>query len=125
MFDIYEFYNAVLSQNALEIKKFFNEDAYINWHNTNERFTVDEFIEVNCEYPDKWSGEIERVHQIENLFIVVARVFNISKTLSFHVNSFIEVKDEKISKLDEYWGDDGNIPDWRLEKNIGVRINNE
>lgn len=53
---------------------------------------------------------------------MVARVFNVSKTLSFHVNSFIEIENEKISKLDEYWGDDGNIPEWRVEKNIGVRI---
>lgn len=122
MFNIYEFYNAVLSQNAFEIKKFFNENACICWHNTNEKFTVDEFIRANCEYPDKWSGEIERIEQIGNLFIVVARVFNVSKTSSFHVNSFIEIENEKISKLDEYWGDDGNIPEWRLEKNIGVRI---
>ena len=47
MFDVYKFFDMVLSQNALEIKKFFNEDAYIDCHNTNERFTVDEFIEVN------------------------------------------------------------------------------
>ena len=122
MFNIYKFYNAVLSQNALEIKKFFNEDAYIDWHNTNERFTVDEFIEVNCTYPGKWSGEVERVEQIGNLIIAVAKVVNIIDNSSFYVNSFILLENGKISKLDEYWGDNGKIPQWRIIKNIGVKI---
>lgn len=122
MFDVYKFFDMVLSQNALEIKKFFNEDAYIDWHNTNERFTVDEFIEVNCTYPDKWSGEVERVEQIGNLLIAVAKVINVFDKSSFYVNSFILLKNGKISKLDEYWGDNGEIPQWRIIKNIGVKI---
>ena len=122
MFNIYEFYDSILNQNALEIKKFFNEDAYIDWHNTNERFTVDEFIEVNCTYPDKWSGEVERVEQIGNLIIAVAKVVNIIDDSSFYVNSFILLENEKISKLDEYWGDNGKITQWRIIKNIGVKI---
>lgn len=122
MFNIYKFYNAVLSQNALEIKKFFNEDAYIDWNNTNERFTVDEFIEVNCTYLDKWGGEVERVEQIGNLIIAVAKVINVFDKSSFYVNSFILLENGKISKLDEYWGDNGEIPQWRMIKNIGVKI---
>ncbi|AIZ35962.1 hypothetical protein [Parvimonas micra] len=122
MFNIYKFYNAVLSQNALEIKKFFNEDAYIDWHNTNERFTVDEFIKVNCTYPGKWSGEVERVEQIGNLLIAVAKVINVFDKSSFYVNSFILLENDKIVKLDEYWGDNGEIPQWRMIKNIGVKI---
>lgn len=122
MFNIYEFYDSILNQNASEIKKFFNEGAYIDWHNTNERFTVDEFIEVNCTYPDKWGGEVERVEQIGNLIIAVAKVVNIIDDSSFYVNSFILLENEKISKLDEYWGDNGKIPQWRIIKNIGVKI---
>lgn len=122
MFNIYEFYDTILNQNALEIKKFFNEDAYIDWHNTNERFTVDEFIEVNCTYPDKWGGEVERVEQIGNLLIAVAKVINVFDKSSFYVNSFILLENDKIVKLDEYWGDNGEIPQWRMIKNIGVKI---
>ena len=122
MFDVYKFFDMVLSQNALEIKKFFNEDAYIDWHNTNERFTVDEFIKVNCTYPGKWSGEVERVEQIGNLLIAVAKVINVFDKSSFYVNSFILLENDKIVKLDEYWGDNGEIPQWRIIKNIGVKI---
>lgn len=104
------------------LKNFFNEDAYIDWHNTNERFTVDEFIEVNCTYPDKWTGEVERVEQIGKLLIVVAKVINVLDKSSFYVNSFILLENGKISKLDEYWGYNGEIPQWRIIKNIGVKI---
>ena len=65
MFAVYKFFDMVLSQNALEIKKFFNEDAYIDWHNTNERFTVDEFIEVNCTYPDNGVEKLKGLNKSE------------------------------------------------------------
>jgi hypothetical protein len=122
MFDVYKFFDTILNQNALEIKKFFNEDAYIDWHNTNERFTVDEFIEANCTYPGKWSGEVERVEQIGNLLIAVAKVTNVLDKSSYYVNSFILLENDKIVKLDEYWGDNGEVPQWRMIKNIGVKI---
>lgn len=54
--DIKQFWRAVLAQNEGEIRKYFHADAYVNWHCTNERFTVDEFIIANCEYPGEWEG---------------------------------------------------------------------
>ena len=35
--NIYDFWKAVLDQNEIEIRKYFQNDAYINWHCTNER----------------------------------------------------------------------------------------
>ncbi|EEV19128.1 hypothetical protein TREVI0001_0232 [Treponema vincentii ATCC 35580] len=43
---------------------------------------------------------------------------------SFHVVSFIKIKDDKIISMDEYWGDDGAPPQWRLEKQLGTKIYN-
>ena len=40
--NIYDFWKVVLDQNENEIRKYFQNDAYINWHCTNERFNVDE-----------------------------------------------------------------------------------
>ena len=59
--DIYQYWIDVLEQNAERIRDYFDEDAYINWHCTNERFTVEEFIIANCEYPGCWDGEVERL----------------------------------------------------------------
>lgn len=120
--DIVQYWDAVLKQDAERMKKFFHLDAYICWHNTNEHFTVNEFIEMNCEYPGQWEGKIERVCYFEELIITVVNVFDFQQTMSFHVVSFIQLRDGKIASLDEYWGDDGVAPQWRLDKHIGRPI---
>ena len=120
--DLNAYWEAVLKQDAQAIKKFFHKDAYVNWHNTDEHFTVEEFIRVNCEYPVEWEGKIERVEQLENLFIAAVNVYSSDGSLSFHVVSFIKTKDNKITAVDEYWGDDGKAPKWRADKKIGTEI---
>ena len=122
MIDIRKFWKTVLRQDAIEMKQYFAEDAYINWHCTNEHFSVDEYIRANCEYPGEWDGKIERVEELDNLMITVTNVFTVDKALSFHVVSFFKVQDDKILSLDEYYGDDGIAPQWRLDKKIGKEI---
>ena len=120
--NIQNYWHALLGQQADEIKKFFHEDAYVNWHNTNEHFTVSEFIRANCEYPGQWDGEIERIEEAGDVSITVTHVYSWDKKLSFHVTSFIRIQDEKIASVDEYWGDDGSPPQWRRDKHIGTVI---
>lgn len=120
--DIQKYWKASLAQDAKEMKTFFHDEAYINWHNTNEHFTVEEFIRANCEYPGRWSGEIERIERNGDLIITVTHVLSAEAELSFHVTSFIKMRDEKIASIDEYWGDDGTAPQWRLDKKIGTVI---
>ena len=120
--DINAYWNAALSQQPEEMKGFFCADAFINWHNTNEHFTVDEFIEANCEYPGKWDGEIERVEKISDLIITVVHVYSSDRKISCHAVSFFKIRDDKIASIDEYWGDDGTAPQWRLDKQIGTAI---
>lgn len=120
--DINKYWNVCLKQDAESLKQFFHQEAYINWHNTNEQFTVEEFITANCEYPGKWDGSVERVVNSENLIITVVHVHSINFEQSFHVTSFIIVRDDKIVSIDEYWGDDGEVPKWRQEKKIGNPI---
>lgn len=120
--DIQGYWQAALKQQAMEMREFFHKDAFVNWHNTNEHFTLEEFIRANCEYPGKWNGEIERIEDKGDLVITAVHVFSEDKQLSFHVTSFIRIKDEKIVSIDEYWGDDGAAPTWRVEKQIGTPI---
>ena len=142
--NIQDFWNAVLKQNPERLRSFFADSAYINWHCSNERFTVEEYIRANCEYPGTWDGTIKRIEQIGDLMItaVLAQkctsvyIFGLQvcganlllhgtsgiRADSFHVVSFIKLKDDKIISLDEYWGDDGAPPQWRLEKKLGTRI---
>lgn len=121
MINIEAYWNAVISQNALELKAFFADNATINWHCTNEQFTVEKFIKANCEYPGKWNGEIERIITVdENEIVTVIRIFN--ESTSCHAVSFICHSGNKIISIDEYWGDDGEAPDWRKAMNIGKKI---
>ena len=116
------FFQAVWKQNAQALHKFFAPDAYINWPCTNEHFTVDEFIRANCEYPGEWDGQIERVETLGNLIVAAARVYTKDQSASFHSVSFIRIHEGKVVSMDEYWGDDGPAPQWRLDKHIGVPI---
>ena len=120
--DIYGFWRDVLGQDAERIRGDFREDAYVNWHCTNEHFSVQEYLIANCEYPGEWDGEVERVEEINDLTITVTHVYPKDRSLSFHVTSFFQIPDGRIQSLDEYWADDGTAPDWRLEKKIGTKI---
>lgn len=117
--DIYKFWHDVLEQNADAVRDYFDKNADIYWHCTNEHFNVDEFIIANFEYPGSWSGKVERVEQINDLLITVTHVYSPDRTLSFHATSFIKVINDKITALDEYWAEDGAAPEWRQKKNIG------
>lgn len=121
--DIQEYWKSCLYQNAEKMRTFFHKDAYINWHNTNEHFTVDEFIRVNCEYPGKWDGEILQIEYLKDMIITIVHVFSIDKKVSCHVVSFIKVFNDKIVSIDEYWGDDGMPPAWRIEKMLELPLN--
>jgi hypothetical protein len=120
--DVKLYWDAVIRQDKDEMLGFFNEDAYIRWHNTNEQFTVEQFIRANCEYPGEWDGEIERIENISDLVITVTRIWTKDRELFFHVVSFIKVHNNKISSIDEYWGDDGKAPKWRVDLAIGEAI---
>lgn len=122
MLVVKDFWMAVLAQNEAAIRSFFHENAYVNWHCTNERFTVDEFVRVNCEYPGEWAGEVERQETLGDLMITVTHVYAKDGRQSFHAVSFIKTEGDKILSIDEYWGDDGMAPLWRLEKQIGKSI---
>ena len=122
MVNIYAFWEDVLRQDKDAIKLYFHENAYINWHCTNEHFNVEEFIRANCEYPGEWTGEVERCEYAGDTIITATHVYTKDKTLSFHVASFIRVINDKIVAIDEYWGNDEPAPKWRLDKHIGKEI---
>lgn len=120
--NIKQFWKAVLAQDKEAMRSYFNDDAYVNWHCTNEHFTVEEFIQANCEYPGEWEGEVERIESTGDIIITATHVYPTDKSMSFHVISFIRIKQNKITSMDEYWSDDGDAPQWRQEMHIGRPI---
>lgn len=120
--NIQSFFDDVIHQDAERLKQFFCDDAVIRWPCSNEQFSVDEYVRANCEYPNKWSGEIERVERTDDTIIMAARVFPTDDSASYHVVSFIKLKADMILSLDEYWADDGVAPEWRQKMQIGKPI---
>lgn len=120
--NVKQFLSAVLAQDRDSIREYFSDNAYVNWHCTNEHFTVDEYIKANCDYPGDWDGEIERIEYLDNLIVTATRVFPRDQSASFHVVSFIRVDSGKILSLDEYWADDGDAPMWRQNLKLGGPI---
>ena len=119
-FDLDAYWHCVLHQDADALSGFFTDDAVIRWHNTDEQFSVSQFVRANCEYPGKWQGQIQRRENCGNEMITVVRVW--SDTVSFHVTSFFAMNGSKIQTLDEYWGDDAPAPQWRRAMQIGCPI---
>ena len=119
-FDVDKFISDVVAQNADILRMHFDPNAAICWHDSNEQFTLDEYIRVNCEFPGKWSGEIQRVELIDDGVVTVAKI---SSNESVHlVTSFIKLTKGKINRLDEYFSDCGEPPAWRQGMNIGKHI---
>ncbi len=66
---------------------------------------------------------MERIEEVsDDLVITVARVWEATDGFSCHAVSFFMFRDDTIVRLDEYWGDDGKAPQWRLDKKIGRPI---
>lgn len=115
-FSFESYFAAVVKKDAAALRTFFREDAVINWHNTRERFDLCGIIRANCDYPGEWRGEIEREYRIGDTVIAAVRVWSATApSLSFHCCSFIQLEDEMIVQIDEYWGDDGEPPEWRKD----------
>lgn len=120
---IKEYWKHVANQDRENLRKFFLPEAEIYWHCTNEKFTLDEYITVNCDYPGSWHGKVEKVVEDKEHIITVTRVWD--ETNSFHAVSFFKINGEKISSLEEYWADDTPPPSWRSKMNLGTEIKNE
>ena len=118
-FDIERYWQDIASQDRKALAAWFWESARINWHCTNESFSVQEFLQANCEYPGEWVCQVERADFSILHFKKRHRVYARDKSLSFHAVSFFKMQNGKILQLDEYWGDDGPPPLWRQDMQIG------
>ena len=117
------YWACVAAQDAEGLASYFWPDAEIFWHCTNERFTVQSFIQANCTYPGRWRGEVERVARDGELLVAAVRVW--SDEASFHVCAFLRLEAGRSRRIDEYWGDDGEPPAWRRALRLGSPIRPE
>ncbi len=120
---IERYWKCAIEQSREELRGFFCEDAVIRWHNTDEQFSVEEYLIANCDYPGDWAGSIERIEDRGDLIITVVNVFSVQDaSVSACAVSFFRFKEERIFELDEYWGDRTPPPVWRQALKLGSKI---
>jgi len=120
--DLHAFWHAVLKQDANAIRPYFHPDAVILWHCSNERFTVEEFIRANCEYPGQWDGEMLRLAQCGDTAVTALRIYPSDHSAEFYVTSFFRIRNEQITDMEEFWADASPAPAWRQAMHIGTPI---
>ncbi len=70
-----------------------------------------------------WKDIVEQNEEtLKNYFTNCATINWHNSNTSFHATSFFEFDNDKITMLNEYWGDDCKAPQWRKDKNIGRPI---
>ena len=97
---IERFFADVVGQNRQTLPDYFAPNAQVFWHCTNECFTAEEFIHINCDYPGSWKGTIERLELLADGYLLVGRVFDNDQSSSHHVVSLINIQAGKINRHD-------------------------
>ena len=118
-------WDAIARQDAPAMRTYFAPGAVVCWHNTDEQFTLEEYLRANCEYPGEWRGRLERAEAVEGGAVSVARVWAADGSVALHAVSFYRFEGGKIARMDEYWGDDGQPPAWRQALGLGRPIGAE
>lgn len=103
---------------------YFAPEAVVLWPNTNERFDVNGFVRANREYPGRWRIQVQRAAACGGGVVTVVRVQADEGDVSLHAVSFFEIQAGKITRLEEYWGEDGPAPAWRQAMEIAEPIEN-
>ena len=123
MFNPTQFLTDIVSKNAEAIKPYFTPDAIICWHDSNEQFTLEEFIKANCEYPSTWTCSVERIEKLERGFAITAQLNHPEDGFYVKYVGFIELNDKcLVQKLDEWFVAIEDVPQWRKDMKIGRPI---
>lgn len=103
-----------------QLPRYFEDKAVIEWPNTQEVFTAHGFMKANSAYPGKWSTVPQRIEAAGDTFISVTKVSLTDGGASLYAISFFEFEEGLITRLTEYWSENGEAPEWR--KALGINM---
>ncbi len=119
---VISFWECINNAEFDNLNELMSDEACIYLPNTREVFKgKDRYINFNKRYPDRWYVDLENMFVCEDTVISCAKIFNENKTISLYVNSFFNIKDELIVEITEYWGENGQPPQWRINENLSER----
>ena len=70
-----DFLAAVTEQDRDRLRGFFAPGAAVYWPNTGEKFSLEDYLTANCEYPGQWRGQLLRAEGTDIGAVVAARVW--------------------------------------------------
>ena len=108
------YWEDVANKKGNTLPNYFNSEANIYLHDTNELLTVDDWSDYIGSYKGDWHTTIDRVERLENDQVMTI-TFHRSKSWIGFITSFFTFKDDKITELHEYYApcDDNIVPQWR------------
>ncbi len=117
-----KFWNIMSDGMFDEIGELMEENAYVWLPNTREVFKGrDKYINFNKKYPGRWIITLDRIFSKGEIVVSAVKVEAEDKSSSFYATSFFTIKDSLISEIVEYWGDNGEPPQWRVEESLSER----
>jgi hypothetical protein len=99
-----------------EAGELISPNAVIRLWNTREQFSKDKYIEGNRIYPGRWRIRIDRLECFNNLVVSVVHVAG--DDISFYATSFFSLEEGQIIRIDEYWGENSEPPEWRVKASL-------
>ena len=66
---VHAYWNAIHELRFQDVRELFCDTAEITWPNTEEVFTLDEFIAVNEAYPGEWEEEVLKCYETGDMII--------------------------------------------------------
>ena len=55
------------------------------------------------------------LYEVITIIVTAVKIYN-QENVSLYVTSFFKMKDDKICEITEYWGENGEAPEWRKGK---------
>jgi len=108
------FWQLFSNQKWDEAKQLLHPDFIAEWPQSRERMNRANFIEVNRNYPG--THKIEVLQALETHNKVVTTVWIVADTgQRTFANSFFEIKDRQIFKIEEYWAEPYSAPESRKQ----------
>jgi ketosteroid isomerase-like protein len=96
-----------------EAKVFLSADLVVEWPQSRERMKGPEnFVDVNRNYPGNHQIEVIHAHVVAEKVITTVWIVGDNGQKTF-ANSYFDLQDGKITRIEEYWAEPYAAPEWR------------
>lgn len=119
---VQKFWSYISNRNFTMVGSLMEKNVVVKLANTREKFVrAEDFVRFNEKYPGNWKASIEKLFSIKDVVISVVKLEDAEQPTSYYVTSFFVIRDNLITELTEYYGDNGEPPAWRVEQSLSER----